>query len=962
MRLGWGVLAAALLGVFLSVSVQAAVLECGSCGTCNAQIAAAADGDIVQLNTPIQAVSGTCISFGGKDNLTFDCLGNAIDGDDTDMDYGIWLNESGGGSNGNTIRNCAVTDFWMGVFLKSSSNNLLTNVRVDSNDNGIVQAGGSNNRYAGIAANSNKYSGLDTTVASNSIITDAIFYSNYYGVALQFGSNYNVLTNVTASSNYQGIYMRAITGYPDTMYNLINNSRMENNTYGVYFASGPGESYVRYNTFYNNYLNNSVNFYSGNGSNVNYWNSSRDCTKTNIMGFQCMGGNYWTGPGGNFSDTCTDSDQDMICDSAYALDPGNADYLPLTRDRIPPDITFVPPTPANGTNASGNFMEVNASLSEAPGICILGWHNGTWANYTMSIQGLSCRRNMTALLNQVYLFRVYANDSAGNWNSSQTMQAGINNPLQQASLLVLHSISPKSVRLSQSTALSVNATSNGTMDRIILTITLPNSTAAVFSLPGNTTMNYTPPTAGLYNVTVFANNTLGYNYTISDNFTAANPITFNSTTSTYNSTAIPLKLELYYPGTDYLLYGFNSPSGSIASQEILDQSYDMLFKSHNDKLQVRLRNVNISQNLERAMGFDNPQAAGYLTAYAVQNSYTLSSASVRIYYSDLNEDYIGLYKCDSWNFTARLCSGTWSSINYSQDDDNNYIAFDVSSFSGFSLKQEPFCGDGICQPDSENSNNCAQDCVCAEGEKMSCGVNKGECRAGNLTCHGGAWGNVCEGQVEPQNETCDGKDNDCDGQIDEGLTQACGNNTGACRSGTRTCASGVWGTCTGSTVAVPEACNGLDDDCDGVVDNNADCCAEGSTREFGTSLTRGICHPGTCMCAGGTWNNCTEAVTAQKEVCNDGLDNDCDGLTDSQDLLDCAGSTCANGVQDGNETGTDCGGECTPCQDYTMIWICLSATGAIVLGILLFLYFKLRKQGKELTWEELAKKWTPSAQ
>jgi uncharacterized membrane protein (DUF4010 family) len=41
-----------------------------------------------------------------------------------------------------------------------------------------------------------------------------------------------------------------------------------------------------------------------------------------------------------------------------------------------------------------------------------------------------------------------------------------------------------------------------------------------------------------------------------------------------------------------------------------------------------------------------------------------------------------------------------------------------------------------------------------------------------------------------------------------------------------------------------------------------------------------------------------------------------------------------------------------------MVWISLSVVGAAVLGILLFLYFKLRKQGRELTWEELMKKWT----
>ena len=75
-------------------------------------------------------------------------------------------------------------------------------------------------------------------------------------------------------------------------------------------------------------------------------------------------------------------------------------------------------------------------------------------------------------------------------------------------------------------------------------------------------------------------------------------------------------------------------------------------------------------------------------------------------------------------------------------------------------------------------------------------------------------------------ERCDGLDNDCDGATDEGfgVGEACAAGTGACeRAGVRACAEdGASAACAarpGDPVA--EICNGLDDDCDGVVDNPA---------------------------------------------------------------------------------------------------------------------------------------------
>jgi hypothetical protein len=146
-------------------------------------------------------------------------------------------------------------------------------------------------------------------------------------------------------------------------------------------------------------------------------------------------------------------------------------------------------------------------------------------------------------------------------------------------------------------------------------------------------------------------------------------------------------------------------------------------------------------------------------------------------------------------------------------------------------------------------------------------------------------------------ELCDnGVDDDGNGFIDEGCgcklgaTQACfpGNpklaGVGACTKGVQTCKGGGeftgWGPCEGAVLPTVEVCEGANDEnCDGQVDDGCGCCP-GTEAPCGVEL--GVCKPGKAVCLpSGVLGPCEGAVEpAPKEICGNGLDDNCNGLVD----------------------------------------------------------------------------------
>jgi hypothetical protein len=128
-----------------------------------------------------------------------------------------------------------------------------------------------------------------------------------------------------------------------------------------------------------------------------------------------------------------------------------------------------------------------------------------------------------------------------------------------------------------------------------------------------------------------------------------------------------------------------------------------------------------------------------------------------------------------------------------------------------------FQSNGSCQPNSpcgmRNTDNIGTCSDTESNEYGTCSVSGSNvCNGTTLTC------GVTAKTPAPEGSTCDGVDNNCNGRVDEGVvTGSCTIDSlqGRCAIGQQLCD----GTCEQIHRPVPEICNGLDDDCNGVVDD-----------------------------------------------------------------------------------------------------------------------------------------------
>jgi len=313
-----------------------------------------------------------------------------------------------------------------------------------------------------------------------------------------------------------------------------------------------------------------------------------------------------------------------------------------------------------------------------------------------------------------HTIRIIADDNGANINNTET----------RAISIVLDAIPPtiNSLEYTPHTSmilvgnhfnLTANITDNIEIDKAYTNIALPNGTI----ITGGLTFNYSAPLAGLYNVTLFANDTSGNSVTQIIYFLAGNDLILNQYNLVNQSEGIPGTVTVYYIYPPVYLHNHTFTNGIFVDEHIADALIDYEYIAASGHAKIILRRLNLTVDNNKTLGYSElgNSLTGFLDAIGINSTYISMSYATIIYnYSEIgygNENNLEVYVCHNWNFTIDDCiDNNWTLLDVDQNITAKTFTFNVSNFSAFAIEETTIIphagggGGGLCLANWECSD------------------------------------------------------------------------------------------------------------------------------------------------------------------------------------------------------------------------------------------------------------------
>ena len=270
-----------------------------------------ADGSVDPGTAPISSVDNVTYTFTGniydyvvveRNNIVVDGAGNVLQG--SGSGNGVYWS----GAKNVTIKNTNIKNFQIGVYLKSTSSNLIhgnsitNNYPAYRNCIGIYLRDSPNNNISENNITKNDDSIMLDWSASNSIYGNNIT-NNGHGIYLSLSKYNSISRNSITSSNYYGIWLKGSSN------NNISENNITANNLGIELGYSSNNS-----IYHNNFLDNTKQVHSYNSTNV--WDDGADK------------GNYWSDYEERYPDA-EEIDESGIWNTPYVIDINNKDNYPL---------------------------------------------------------------------------------------------------------------------------------------------------------------------------------------------------------------------------------------------------------------------------------------------------------------------------------------------------------------------------------------------------------------------------------------------------------------------------------------------------------------------------------------------------------------------------------------------------------------------------------------------------------